>query len=332
MAEYRRRLPQLDGRLFLTDGGIETTLVFHEGAVLPYFASFVPLADSAGQAMLRRYFERYAELAREEGLGLVLETPTWRANPDWGAQLDYDALELADANRQAVTLLLGIRQRFETDRTPIVISGNIGPRGDGYVPGARMSVAEAETYHARQIESFSASEADMVAAFTMNYVEEAVGIVRAAKAVAMPVAISFTVETDGRLPSGTPLGEAIEVTDEASGGYPVYYLINCAHPTHIEPALDRPGSWRERIRGLRANASRRSHKELDESPDLDSGDPEELGGEYLELAERLPNLSVVGGCCGTDHRHVAAMARALKPASAMIAAAAGSQASAERIA
>ncbi len=332
MAEYRRRLPQLDGSLFLTDGGIETTLVFHEGAILPYFASFVPLADKAGQAMLRRYFERYASLARDEGLGLVLETPTWRANPDWAAKLHFDTLELADANRQAVALLVGIRRRFETDRTPIVISGNLGPRGDGYVPGARMSVAEAQTYHAQQIETFSASEADMVAAFTMNYVEEAVGIVRAAKAVAMPVAISFTLETDGRLPSGMSLGEAIEATDEASGGYPVYYLINCAHPDHIEPALDRPGSWRERIRGLRANASRRSHKELDESPDLDSGDPEELGGEYRELAERLPNLSVVGGCCGTDHRHVAAMARALKPASARIAAAAGSHASAERIA
>ncbi len=317
MSKYRHALPQLQEELLLTDGGIETTLIFHEGATLPCFASFVLLEDESGTALLRRYFERYAELARAEGFGLVLETPTWRANPDWAAKLGYDAPALAEANRRSVDLLLGIRRSFESGRTRIVISGNLGPRGDGYDPGKRMSAAEAQAYHASQIETFAATEADMLAAFTMNYVEEAVGIVRAARAAAMPVAISFTAETDGRLPSGTTLEEAIRATDEASGGYPVYYMINCAHPTHLEPALERPGEWRDRIRGLRANASRRSHKELDESPDLDAGDPEELGREYRELRSALRNLSVVGGCCGTDHRHVAAIARALQPARAL---------------
>jgi len=132
----------------------------------------------------------------------------------------------------------------------------------------------------------------------------------------MPVAISFTVETDGRLPSGASLDEAIETTDAATGGYPVYYMINCAHPTHLESAVARAGEWRDRIRGLRANASRRSHRELDESPDLDMGNPEELGREYRELRSVLRNLSIVGGCCGTDHRHVAAIARAMQPAPA----------------
>jgi homocysteine S-methyltransferase len=314
MSKYRHALPQLQEELLLTDGGIETTLIFHEGATLPYFASFVLLEDESGTALLRRYFERYAELARAEGLGLVLETPTWRANPDWAAKLDYDASALAEANRRSVDLLLGIRRSFESGRTKIVISGNLGPRGDGYNPGRRMSAADAQAYHAHQIETFAATDADMIAAFTMNYVEEAVGIVRAARAAAMPVAISFTAETDGRLPSGATLEQAIRATDEASDGYPVYYMINCAHPTHLQPALDRPGEWRDRIRGLRANASRRSHKELDESPDLDAGNPEELGREYRELRSTLRNLSVVGGCCGTDHRHVAALARALQPA------------------
>lgn len=314
MSKYRHALPQLQEELLLTDGGIETTLIFHEGATLPYFASFVLLEDESGTAVLRRYFERYAELARAEGLGLVLETPTWRANPDWAAKLDYDAPALAEINRRSVDLLLGIRRSFESGRTKIVISGNLGPRGDGYNPGRRMSAAEAQAYHAPQIETFAATDADMIAAFTMNYVEEAVGIVRAARAAAMPVAIAFTVETDGRLPSGATLEHAIRATDEASDGYPVYYMINCAHPTHLQPALDRPGEWRDRIRGLRANASRRSHKELDESPDLDAGNPEELGREYRELRSTLRNLSVVGGCCGTDHRHVAAIARALQPA------------------
>ena len=212
MSKYRHALPQLQEELLLTDGGIETTLIFHEGATLPYFASFVLLEDESGTALLRRYFERYAELARAEGLGLVLETPTWRANPDWAAKLGYDAPALAEANRRSVDLLLGIRRSFESGRTRIVISGNLGPRGDGYNPDMRMSAAEAQVYHAPQIEIFAATEADMIAAFTMNYVEEAVGIVRAARAAAMPVAvrravravlldIDDTLTSDGRLTS-----------------------------------------------------------------------------------------------------------------------------------
>jgi S-methylmethionine-dependent homocysteine/selenocysteine methylase len=311
MGKYRKRLPQLSGDLFLTDGGIETTLVFHEGVTLPYFASFDLLKDETGVAVLRRYFERYAELARSAELGIVLETPTWRANPDWAARLGHDDASLADVNRRSVALLLDIRREYETAQTPIVISGNIGPRGDGYSAGAKMTAAGAEAYHSRQIEVFADTEADMVAAFTMNYIEEAIGVARAAKTAGMPVVIAFTTEIDGTLPSGTTLAAAIGATDDASGGYPAYYMINCAHPTHLTDALARGGRWRERIRGLRANASRRSHKELDESPDLDEGHPEELGREYQELREVLRNLSVVGGCCGTDHRHVAAIARAM---------------------
>lgn len=314
MSKYRKRLPQLGDELFLTDGGLETTLVFHDGIPLPSFAAFDLLKTEEGIGVLRRYFERYVEVARAQEVGLVLETPTWRANPDWGTKLGYDALALSDANRRAVGLLLEIRQAFETRRTPIVISGNLGPRGDGYVPGARMSAPEAEAYHAPQIETFAATDADMAAAFTMNYTEEAIGIALAARSARMPVAISFTTETDGRLPSGTSLAEAITRTDEATGGYPVYYMINCAHPTHLGPAFEEDGAWRERIRGLRANASRRSHAELDESTELDMGNPEELGRQYRELRRALRRLTVVGGCCGTDHRHINAIGRALSPA------------------
>ena len=313
MSKYRRGLPQLRDELFLTDGGLETTLVFHEGVSLPYFAAFDLLRADEGIDVLRRYFERYADIARSQDTGLVLETPTWRANPDWGMKLGYDAPALGDVNRRSVDLLLEIRQAWETPRTPIVISGNLGPRGDGYIPGAHMSAAEAQAYHTPQVETFAGTDADMVAAFTMNYPEEAIGITLAARAATMPVAISFTTETDGRLPSGDSLDEAIARTEEASGGYPVYYMINCAHPTHLDAALAPGGEWRDRIRGLRANASRRSHAELDESPDLDMGNPEELGEQYRELRRVLRHLSVVGGCCGTDHRHVDAIGRALQP-------------------
>jgi homocysteine S-methyltransferase len=313
MSKYRSRLPQLGDDLFLTDGGLETTLVFHEGVSLPYFAAFDLLKTDEGRGVLRRYFEQYAEIARSQQAGLVLETPTWRANPDWGAKLGYDTPALEDANRRAVDLLREIRQAFETPRTPIVISGNLGPRGDGYVPGARMSAAEAQAYHAAQVETFAGTDVDMVAAFTMNYPEEAIGITLAALAAKMPVAISFTTETDGRLPTGDSLDEAIARTDDASGGHPVYYMINCAHPSHLEGALTGEGNWRDRIRGLRANASRRSHAELDESTELDMGNPEELAEQYRELRAVLRRLSVVGGCCGTDHRHVEAIGRALQP-------------------
>lgn len=311
MSRYRKRLPQLKDRLFVTDGGLETTLIFHEGLNLPCFASFDLLKDEAGWATLHRYFAAYAGIALEHGAGLVLETPTWRANSDWGAKLGYDDAALADANRKSVGLLLEVRKRFEAPATPVVISGNLGPRGDGYQASARMTAEEARAYHAPQIEIFAQTDADMVAAFTMNYVEEAIGIVRAAEAADMPVAISFTLETDGRLPSGDTMEHAVKLTDAETGGYAAYYMINCAHPTHFSGAIEAGAGWANRIRGLRANASKRSHRELDESPDLDAGDPAELGQQYRDLGSALPRMSVVGGCCGTDHRHVAEICRAL---------------------
>jgi homocysteine S-methyltransferase len=307
MSKYRNRLPQLKDSLFLTDGGLETTLIFHDGIALPYFAAFDLLKDAAGTEVLEGYFARYADMARRHKVGLVLEAPTWRANPDWGHKLGYDSLALADAQRKAISLLLRIRAAYETPATPIVISGNLGPRGDGYRADARMTADEAEAYHREQVETFAQTDADMIAAFTMNYVEEAIGIVKAAKAFSLPVAISFTLETDGRLPSGNSLRSAIESVDAKTGGYAAYYMINCAHPTHFENTLHDDGAWRQRIRGLRANASRRSHAELDEAADLDDGQPEELGAQYGALRSYLPGMTVVGGCCGTDHRHVGAI-------------------------
>ncbi|HCY64119.1 MAG TPA: homocysteine S-methyltransferase [Oxalobacteraceae bacterium] len=312
MSKYRKHLPQLKDQLFMTDGGLETTLIFHNHIDLPYFAAFDLLKDAEGTAILERYYADYAEMARSRGIGLVLEAPTWRANADWAAKLGYDAVTLADANRKAISLMLRIRDAYETPQTRIVISGCLGPRGDGYAPSAMMTAAEAQAYHAPQIATFAQTDADMVAAFTMNYVEEAIGMVVAAKACGMPVAISFTLETDGRLPSGDSLQQAIARTDDASGTYPAYYMINCAHPSHFDAVLQDGGAWRQRIRGLRANASRRSHAELDESINLDDGNPAELGLEYKALQAKLPRMTVVGGCCGTDHRHVEAICHALQ--------------------
>jgi S-methylmethionine-dependent homocysteine/selenocysteine methylase len=313
MASYRNALPQLDGSFFLTDGGIETTLIFHEGLELPDFAAFHLLQTDAGVAALRKYFRTYAELAARFRAGLILESATWRASADWGAKLGYSRTALAEANREAIRLLEEIRVDFEQGGRRAVISGAIGPRGDGYSPERIMSEVEAEAYHAEQIDTFARSAADMVCAITMNYAEEAVGIARAARRAGLPVALSFTVETDGALPTGQPLREAIEAVDRATTGYPSYYGINCAHPDHFAPTLAEGGAFIDRIRGLRANASRMSHAERNESPPLDVGNPVELGQQYAELRRRLPRLNVLGGCCGTDHRHVESIAAACAP-------------------
>src|SRR3954452_22406838 len=304
---YRTELPQLGDQVFLTDGGIETTLIFHEGLDLPLFAAFDLLKDEAGTAALRRYYEPYLELAAERGLGFVLESPTWRASPRWATEIGYSDEELDALNRKAIALMEELRDRQGTRGAPVVISGCIGPQDDGYSPETKLSAAEAQDYHATQIGTFAGTSADMVCAVTMTYVDEAVGITRAAREAGLPVAISFTLETDGRLPSGQELGEAIEEADAETDSAPAYYMINCAHPTHFEDALDGGAAWARRIRGLRANASTKSHAELDEAEDLDDGDPDDLGSRYAALRDKLPNLNVLGGCCGTDHRHVCAV-------------------------
>jgi S-methylmethionine-dependent homocysteine/selenocysteine methylase len=299
------RLPQLDGGLFLTDGGLETVLIFHEGVDLPEFAAFTLLDDEAGTEQLRRYYRTYAELARDQGLGFVLESPTWRASPRWAAALGISDAKLDELNRGAIALMEEIRSGYAD--LPVVISGCIGPQDDGYRPAATLSADEAEAYHAKQIGSFARTAADLVTALTMTYAAEAVGVTRAATAAGLPVVISYTLETDGRLPSGQSLVDAIQECDEATGAAPAYYMVNCAHPTHFADVLAEGEPWLERIGGLRANASTRSHAELDEAEELDAGDPADLGARHAALSARLPRVTVLGGCCGTDHRHVAAI-------------------------
>jgi len=309
MARYRTQLPQLGDDTFLTDGGLETTLVFHQGLDLPYFAAFHLLKNPEGSAILSRYYHDYCRMARERGLGFVLESATWRASRDWGARLGYDSAALAEMNRRAIQLLSDIRDGYQDAGSPMVISGCIGPRGDGYDPGEPMTADQAQAYHAEQIETLSGTDADLVSAFTMTNIPEAVGITRAAAAAGIPVVISFTLETDGRLPSGDSLQQAIEMVDAETDAGPAYYMINCAHPSHFQKVLEGE-AWPGRIRGVRANASRMSHAELDQAEELDDGDPAELGIQYLALQARLPHLNVLGGCCGTDHRHVEAICRA----------------------
>ena len=288
---------------YVSDGGLETDLIFHHGVDLPEFASFPLVEDKAGRALLRDYFAGYADVARRAGAGLILETPTWRANQDWGVKVGYDAAALDRVNQTAVELLMTVRATYP-DVSDVRIIGVIGPRGDGYVAGERADPDEAAAYHRPQIESLARAGADVVAAYTLTGPEEAMGVVRAARSVGIPVLISFTVETDGRLPDGTTLREAVTQVDATDP--PEGFLVNCAHPTHIAPALD-GGAWLSRILGVSPNASTRSHAELDDAEELDEGDLGLLTSSYDGLRASLPSLRLVGGCCGTDARHVAAL-------------------------
>ena len=263
--------------------------------------------DPSGRDLLAECFRDHLHLAATTGAGLVLETPTWRANHDWGARLGYDAHALDRVNRDAVVFLRDLRKEFGD--VDVVVSGNIGPRGDGYSPDELLTPEVAERYHRPQIESFVAAGADRVTMLTATHTGEAIGVVRAAVAAVVPAVIAFTVETDGRLPSGQPLHEAIADVDAATDGAALHFGVNCAHPDHFSSALDVESSAIDRIELVRANASRASHAELDEADALDDGDPHELGSLYGELRRRHSHPRVLGGCCGTDVRHVGAIAQ-----------------------
>ncbi len=310
MAKYRSNLPQLSGELFLTDGGIETNLLFNEGLDLPYFAAFHLLNNPNAQGAFLRWFHTHCQIAQTYEVGFILEALTWRASMDWATKLGYSKADLIEILHKSIEMLLPFRDQYENEKSKIVISGCIGPRGDGYAPDKLMSVSEAEDYHSLQIETFSKTDADMVTALTFNYAEEAIGLALAAKAFDMPTVISFTVETDGKLPTGQTLKRAIEQVENETDQTPAYYKINCAHPTHFTDVVSTGEPWTQKIRSLRANASSCSHAELDEAEELDDGNPEELGAQYRELRKILPNLNVLGGCCGTDHRHIKAICEA----------------------
>ncbi len=304
------RNPLSDG-YYITDGGLETTLVFHEGIELPHFAAFELLRNAEGRNTLTNYFLPYLELARRHNLNFVLDTPTWRANTDWGYKMGYSDVELEKINREAVAFIRGLKDGMQGGSTHIALNGIIGPRGDGYVAGRMMTPLQAKAYHLPQIRAFDREGADLISAMTINYAVEAVGIVLAAREAGIPAAISFTVETDGRLPSGESLKGAIEKTDRLTGGYAEYFMINCAHPEHFRHIVQEEGAWKYRIRGIRANASTKSHAELDACETLDTGDKCLLATGYRDLIRLLPNAKIFGGCCGTDISHIGEICNAV---------------------
>jgi homocysteine S-methyltransferase len=311
MTQYRNDLPQLSGDIFLTDAGIETDLIFNHGIDIPEFAAHTLLPDTAGRTAVARYFDGFLELARDKDVGFILDSQTWKAHMHWADDLGATEKDLEQANRDSIDFIAGIRDKHSNMGRPIVLSGVIGPRGDAYAPEAAVAIDEAEAYHAKQIGWLAKTDVDMITALTFTQSDEAAGIVRAARAAGMPIVVSFTVETDGRLPTGQPLDEAIDAVDDATDSGAAYFMLNCAHPEHFMHVLG-DGAWARRIRGIRCNASRKSHAELDACETLDHGDPHELGGQYKAIRKTMPWLNVFGGCCGSDLRHVRKVADALE--------------------
>lgn len=297
-------------RTWIAWTGMETDLIFNHGVDLPHFAAFPMIDETEGRARLRGYAEALIGIGRDTGAGIILDTPTWMANPDRAAPLGYAADDLARVTAEAVALLREMAATHLDVSTRISVQ--IGPQGDGYQPG--MAAAEASAaYHGPQVRAAAEAGADMVSAYTLGAAGEAIGIARAAEEAGIPALIAFTVETDGRLADGTLLSEAVQRL--AGAAEPAAIMVNCAHPEHIAEAFD-GGEWEAHLAGIVANASRQSHAELDACETLDDGDPEELGAQLAALQRSHPGLRVLGGCCGTDLRHLREIARQVSGVSA----------------
>ncbi len=305
------KLPQLNGKICLTEGGIETYMQYKKGHELRSFCLFDLMNDPKAVADLRVYHERLIEVALKHKVGAILDGIHYRTSKDWGELLGYSAQGLKDITIQGIEFYKDLARQYETADSPMPISGVVGPRGDAYAVGHIMSADEAQDYHSEQLETMKLAGADFATALTFNQVYEAIGVARAAHELDFPVVISFALGANGKLKTGPGLGEAITAVDQATNAAPAYFMVNCTHPVDFAPAFDQPGRWTNRLRGLRPNASSLAHGVLCQLGHLEEGNPAELAQQMAAMAERFPHISVWGGCCGTDYAHIDKIAAAL---------------------
>lgn len=298
----KRLLPHQTDQRFLVFAATGTDLIFNRGVELPGFASFPLVEDPDVQPIIVDQMRELMKVSAESELGCIIDTLTWMANRDRAAPLGYDADRLATLNRKAVALMCELRE--EDPRDDVLVALCIGPSRDAYARLEPMNVETARAYHRVQIGSVADAGIDLVNACTFNQIEEAAGAVLAAKDCGVPISVSFVVETDGCLDNGTGLEQAIDRVDELTGNAAAYFMVNCAHPDHFSHVL----TGHPRLKGMAVNASRCSHAELDDATELDDGDPQELGAQVAQLVRKFPHISVIGGCCGSDFRHMREMA------------------------
>ncbi|POF32988.1 homocysteine S-methyltransferase family protein [Roseibium marinum] len=300
----------IPGRYYLTEGGTETEIMYKWGFELPEFAMFPLLEKRKSADVIRGMYRRYLDVVARYGHSALIGGFDYRASPDWGAKLGYSASALAEANLRSIQFLKDVAAEYEADIPSMLFSGYVGPRGDAY--GLNMSVTEesAEEYHSVQIETLARAGVDLVWALTFNNPAEAIGVVRAARRLNLPVAVSFSLDSTHRLKSGFPLSRAIAIVDEATNGYPAFYSLNCSHPQEFEPALE-DWNWTSRLRSIRPNAAKMDKIALCKLGHLEEGDPEELGRLMADVFRRHPHMDIWGGCCGTGHVHLEEIARHL---------------------
>ena len=303
-------LPIHSRDLYVTDGGIETWLMYKKGFELPQFASFYLLDRPDGREALRQYYRSFVAVAQQFQSKYIFCSLTYRASRDWGDLLGYSKAALADMNHKAFAFYREIAAEMGTRDSDTLYSGCIGPRGDAYNLNQTMTSAEAQDYHAEQIATFVVAKADIVTAMTLNSVDEGIGIAREARSAGIPSVISFTVEKDGSVGGRHSLRRAIEMVDAETDAAPAYYMLNCAHPLDFWDALEE-GPWMQRLMGVRANSSSLEHGQLCQLGRLDEGNWEDLAQRHADLNARYPHMNVFGGCCGTDSVHVAGIFSAL---------------------
>lgn len=287
--------------IIITDGGLETTLIYKYNIELPYFSCINLLKTDSGRNIIYNCLLNYVNISEKYNVNIIIETPTWRCSKKWSKLLNCENSDIEKINREAVNIVKSIKK----NNKKIIISGNIGPIDDGYVISNKLTIEELKEYHSEQIYILANENVDIISAFTINYVEEAIGITLVCKDINIPLVISFTLNIDGKLPSGMTLEDSIKYIDKYTNYYPMYYMINCAHPKHfISLFKDNNSDWIKRIKGIRSNASDKSHEELNNSKKLDIGNIVELSNYCKNIRKENKHINIFGGCCGTDENHV----------------------------
>jgi S-methylmethionine-dependent homocysteine/selenocysteine methylase len=298
-------------RLILTDGGIETRIMFETGITLPPYVQVTGLVkDPAGGPVLCRIYESYIAAARSFGLPVVIGTPTFRASMNFVLQAGLDGTgAVRRLNADAAAMHREIRA--QSDHRPIYIAGVIGPSGDAYRPEESLSAEEAREYHSLQAGTLAQSGVDFLYAPTFPAVEEALGAAMAMGATGLPHVVSFVLERNGRVLDGTPLHAAIERIDAAASPAPLFYSISCVHPSIAATALRDEAVFSNlvarRLNEFKANSSPLSPEELVQLDHPEGDDPDLFAAEMWKIHEDF-GLRVLGGCCGTDDRHIRALA------------------------
>jgi S-methylmethionine-dependent homocysteine/selenocysteine methylase len=306
--KYRNDLPQLRGVDLSTSGGMETWLQYAEGFPLRHFCAFEWLRDPKAKARLREFHRSAIEAVQEHGFGMIAEGIHYRASGDWGDLTGYSRQDLAKINAEGVDLYHELAREYDRPDTPVVVGGCIGPRGDAYEQGHQITADEAQEYHAEQMATLKDAGVDLITAATLSFTDEAIGIARAAQGLDVPVVLSFYVAGNGKIMGERSVPETMAEIDAATGGYPKYYMLNCAHPNEFAPALENSAGL-DRLGGFMPNASAKDKISLCRLGHLEDGDPVELGQQMGDVARRFPHVHVFGGCCGTDARHLGEIAK-----------------------